>query len=142
MRQSYHVVSGEVQTGIWARRTHVDKGIDAAVLDHLPSVLCSSDVRLAVQRNVDERISVEKLDGPLDDGEEAAKDTEDNVAYHTTNTSFVTSLASRYRAELSQELQNRNNETAEADGAKAIGQGPAGRSARGVLGEVVHTKVP
>lgn len=60
----------------WAQETFVDQGVDAALLDHGPGVLGRREIRLSVQSNVRKRISIEELDGPVQQVDEAAEDNE------------------------------------------------------------------
>lgn len=124
------------------KTTYVDEGINTTVLNHVPGVLGSRDVRLAVQCNVDKGIAVEELNSPLNNGQNAAHDAEDDPADHTKDTALVACRVSSDRAYSAQELDDGNDQTAEADGTEAVGQGSARRGACGVLGEVVDTEVP
>ena len=113
MRQSCKFVSAELERE--DGKTHVDERINTTVLDHAPGVLSRSDVRLAVQGNVNESIAVEELDSPLDDGQDAAQDAEDDPANHTKDATLITGRVPGDGADSAQELDDGDHETAEAD---------------------------
>lgn len=46
------------------------------MLHLLPCILRSGDVALSVERNVAERVSVQELDSPVQDANQAAQDAE------------------------------------------------------------------
>jgi len=99
-------------------------------------------VRLAVQRDVAERISVQELESPLQEAEQAVDHAEDDVSNHVSNTAAAANLVPRDGADLAQELDNGDEQAAQADGAEAVRQRAAGGATSRTLGEVVHAKVP
>jgi hypothetical protein len=117
----------------------VDESVDSAVLDHLPCIFCSCEVRLAVEGDVAEGIAVEELDGPLQKTKQATNAAEDCVTNHAATRSL---LVASSVAELAQELHDGDQQAAQTDGTKAVGQGTLGGSASGILGEVVRVEVP
>jgi hypothetical protein len=91
---------------------------------------------------VAEGISVQKLQSPLEKGNEAAEDTEQDVSNHTTNTAILASLLPCDGAHLAQELDNGDKQTAQTDGSEAVGKSALGRTAGRAFGEVVHAEIP
>lgn len=89
-----------------------------------------------------EGIAVEELEGPFENGEQAADNAEDDVANGATNTTVVHGLLAGNGANLAQELNNGDKQAAEADGAEAVSESTLGRGAGGILGEVVDAEVP
>ncbi len=76
MRHSWIIISMQK----WykhGRSTYVDKSVNTAILDHLPGILGSGNVRLAVQRNVTKGVAVEEFESPLDEPEQTVQDTKD-----------------------------------------------------------------
>lgn len=121
---------------------YVDKGINTTVLDHLPGVFGSGNVRLAVQSNVAESVAVEELESPFEDRQEAAENAEDHIADHATDTTVIHGLLAGNGAQLAEELDDGDKQTSQADGTEAVGEGALGGTASGILGEVVDTEVP
>ena len=122
--------------------TYVDERINTAILDHLPGILGSGDVRLAVQRNVSESVAVEELNSPFDKSEKAVQDAKDGHANHAANSTLLCGFASSDGAKVAEKLDNGDKQTTQADGAKAVGEGALGGTASGILGEVVDAEVP
>lgn len=122
--------------------TYVDKRINTSVLDHLPGVLGSGNVRFAVQSNVAESVAVEEFESPFEDRQEAAENAEDHIADHAADTTVIHGLLARNGAQLAQELNDGDEQTSQADGTEAVGEGTLGGTASGVLREVVDAEVP
>lgn len=89
-----------------------------------------------------EGVAVEELKSPLEDAEQTAEDTENDIANHATNTTVVKGLLTSDRAQLSEELDDGDKQASQADGTEAVSESASGRTACSVLGEVVDAKVP
>lgn len=138
MRQSCddHVRDATFRGG---QDTYVDESIDTAVLDHFPSVLGGRDVGLAVEGNVRESVAVEQGDGPVKEADETAKDAEEDVADHVA---VGSSLRTCNGAHVAQEVDDGDDQTAKADGTKAVRQSALQCAAGGTAREVVDAEVP
>lgn len=123
-------------------KTHINQRVDTSVLDHLPSVLCRRNVRLSVQRDVAVGVSVKELDCPVQKTDDAAQDAEEDVSEDASNPTLLSGLGAGHRAQLSQELDDGDQQAAEADRAEAISEGSPGRTSSGTLREVVRVEVP
>jgi len=88
---------------------------------------------------VAESISVDELNSPLQDTKKAANATEQSVSQHTAIRSLLVTSSG---ADLTDELDNSDQQATQSDGSKTVGQGSLRRSASGVLGEVVGVEVP
>jgi hypothetical protein len=99
----------------------------------LPRVFRGRNVRLAIQRNVRKRITVQELDSPLKNTDKAAKNAEQDGAYEVP-VSSRRSLGSR--ADLSQELNNGDKQTAKTDASKAVRQRALEGAASCTFGEL------
>ncbi|KAI6772884.1 hypothetical protein HG530_003842 [Fusarium avenaceum] len=100
--------------------TVVDKSVDSTVLNHLPGILCSCEIGLAVEGNVAEGVAVEELDGPLQKTKQATDAAEDRVADHAAIRSLlVTSSVTK----LAQELHDGYQQATQTDGTKAVVHG-------------------
>lgn len=86
-----------------------------------PSVFSRLEVRSAVESNVGEGVSVDKLDDPLEDRNQARQDAEENVA---DDVSLGTLLVLGGLGHHLEEIDNGNNQAAEADGSETIRQRP------------------
>jgi hypothetical protein len=117
----------------------VHQRVHSTVLDHGPSRFCALDVALTVQRHVAEGIAVDELHGPLENADETAQNAESNLA---NNVAITSCLVAGHRAELSQELDDGDNERSKGDAAKAVGEGTASGTASGALGWVARVEVP
>lgn len=74
--------------------TYIDERINTTILDHLPGILGSGEIRLAVQRNVSKSVAVEELDSPFNKTEKAIQDAEDGHANHAANSTILSGFAS------------------------------------------------
>lgn len=73
--------------------THIDERINSAVLDHVPGILGGGNIRLPIQSDVAERISVQELSSPFQHRDEAAEDAEHHIAYHAPNATLLRCFA-------------------------------------------------
>lgn len=89
-----------------------------------------------------EGVAVKELKSPFQERQDAAQDTENNIANHTTNSIIGTGLALCDRTELAKELNNCNQQTTEADGTEAVGEGTFSCGTSCILGEVVDAEIP
>lgn len=87
-------------------------------------------------------VSVDKFDGPFDDSNEALQNAEESDTNHAANATLLASLRPSDGAELTKELDDGDNETAESNRTEAVGKSASGSAAGGVLGKVVDSKVP
>lgn len=87
-------------------------------------------------------ISVNKFHSPLNNAQKALKNTEESHADEAADATILARLLSGNRAKLAKKLNNGNNQTAQRNGPKAVGQGTFRGAAGGVLGEVMNGKVP
>ncbi|KFY36336.1 hypothetical protein V494_05100 [Pseudogymnoascus sp. VKM F-4513 (FW-928)] len=145
----------------------VDERVDAAVFHHVPgglggllagwfsrykkevkrgekggTYLGSGNVRLSVQRNITKRILVEELHQPVEETNQAPKDTEHDLTNHVP---LRCRVLLRNIARLTQQLDNSHNQAAKANRAKAVRDRALERAARSALGEssrLLRAKVP
>lgn len=87
-------------------------------------------------------VAVDELDGPFEDGDDAAQETKDDDANHAADAAVLGRRLAGDGAQLAQELDDGDNEAAEGDGAEGVGEGALEGAAGGVLGEVVRAEVP
>lgn len=120
-------------------QTFVNQRVDATVLDHAPGFFGTSKVCLAIQGDVTESISVDELQSPLHQPEDALQEAKEDICDHISRSS---GLIARGRASEAQKVQNCDEKTAESDGAKAVRQGSARCSSSGALGWVVGREIP
>ncbi|KAM5433801.1 hypothetical protein MferCBS31731_006941 [Microsporum ferrugineum] len=132
----------QVATGENIDWTYIYEGVKAAVLDHFPRVPGRGNVRLAVQGDVAEGIAVEELGQPFQEADETSQDAKDGVANGASDAPVLHRLAPGDRAQVPQELDDRDNQAPEADGAEAVGQRPPARPPRCAPGQTVRGEVP
>lgn len=89
-----------------------------------------------------EGVAIEELGGPLEQPDETAQDAENGVADGARDSALLASLAPHNRTDMSQKLDDRDNQASETDRTKAVCEGPLGGTTRRVLGEVVRAKIP
>lgn len=85
-----------------------------------PSIFGRLEVRSAVESNVGEGVSVDKLDDPLQDRDQASQEAEENVADDISLSAFLVSGGLRDHSE---EVDNGYDQAAKTDGSKTIRQG-------------------
>lgn len=66
--------------------------------------------------------AVEELGSPVKEADQASQETEYRVADSTSDSTFLARLAPCNRAQMPQELDDSDNQTSEADGAKTVGK--------------------
>jgi hypothetical protein len=107
----------------------------------LPGVLSGSNVRFAIERNIRKRVTVQELDRPVEQADETSKDAEHNRA---DNIAVASSRSLGSRADLSDELDDGNEQTTQTNATEAVGQGTLQGTAGRTLGEflIVRIEVP
>ena len=104
-----------------------------------PGILRGRDVRLPVQCNMRERISVQELHRPVQQADQAAENAESD---HADDVAVLCALLSRHTAYLSQTVDDRHDQTAKANRAETVRQGTLQRAPRRPRREVVHAEIP
>jgi len=84
-------------------------------------------------------VTVEELHRPVEDSDEASKETPDDGLEDIT---FSGRRLSSDRAELAQTVDDGDNQTSKTDAAKAVCEGPPEGTAGDILGIVARVKVP
>ena len=108
----------------------------------MPRRLGSRNVRLPVQRNVTKRILIEELHEPVEEANQAPKHTEQDLPHHVPLRRRV--LLGDI-ARLAEELDDSDDQAAEADGAEAVGDGALEGATGGAFGEsrrLLRAEVP
>lgn len=89
-----------------------------------------------------ESISVQELQGPFEQSNQTAENAENDISNHAADTALVTGLLPGNGAQLTEELNNSDEQATQTDGPEAVGKRTLGGSARGTLGKVVHAEIP
>ena len=110
-----------------------------ATINLLPSVLSSRNIALSVESDVAESISVQELHSPFQDTDQASQNAEQNCANHVAITCRI-ALSSG--ADLTEELNNSHEETAETDASKAVCHCALEGTSSCALGHGVGIEVP
>jgi len=117
----------------------VHKRIDTAIFDHRPCILRSRNVSLAVERDMAEGISVDKLHSPFKQTEQALKTAEEYIN-HDVAVPSLTLLCNR--AEMTECVDYGHDEGTEGDRAEGVCQAALECAPCGSFGEVVRAEVP
>lgn len=99
--------------------------------DVLPGVLGGRDVGFAVEGNVGKGVVVDELDGPVEEADETAEEAEEDGADDVAGLGFA---ALRDGHRLAHELDQADDETAEADAAEGVRHRAAEGAASGARG--------
>lgn len=89
-----------------------------------------------------EGVAVQKLDGPLQETKQTADNAEQHTSEETFNASSTRCLTACNRANLSKELDNGDEQTAESNGPVAVGESALQCTTSGSLGKIGRVKVP
>lgn len=119
--------------------TYVDKGVDATILDKPPCSLCRREIRLSEEGDIGKGVAVHKLDGPLHKAQDALYTAEEDGADQISLPGL--GLLS-YGAELTEEIDDGDKQTSQADGTETVRQGPPQGASGNLLGEGPRAIVP
>lgn len=123
-------------------KVYINQSVETTVFYHVPRILGCGDVGFSIQCDMTESIAVEELGKPIKEGDQTSQETEYRVANGTFDSTFLARLAPCNRAQVSQELDDSDNQTPKADGAKTIGKGPIRGTTGRILWEVVRVEIP
>ena len=96
----------------------VDESVDSAILHHLPGIFGSLEVRLAVESDVTECVSVDELNCPVQDAEKTLQTAEHASTDHVALRGL---LRLGNTAGLTKHVDNGNDQAAQGNGSKAVG---------------------